>query len=408
MQTTNPDITNIDLDERDAILVVDDERGPRESLRMILSTGHRVITAESGREALDILRVEDIDLVTVDLNMPGIKGDQLVGIIRDEFPQIEIIIITGFGTLETAVSGIRRGVCDFLTKPFDVVQVNAAVTRALHRQQGRRRLVRFLEGVGTVLGRDRTADDILDELEDSAELQDRLRALLEDPALQPDMASSGNLDPGTVEFLELLAETIESRDSEMRGHARRVAFYSGLIADRLNLGATLQQHARITAFLHDLGKVGLPSDVIPSENTFTSAQRIAVEQHPLIGERLIQPLGLPCEIVRGMRHHHERWDGNGYPDQLKGDEIPLVARIVSVADAFDAIVGEHSYKPARGRSEALQELQANAGTQFDAYIVKVICEIAEVGIHGPTVSEIADRTLDGLEFAETLSGEKCR
>jgi putative two-component system response regulator len=406
MQTSKSEFPKPDPDHRGTILVVDDERGPRESLRMILSNEYRVITAENGSQALEILRTDDIDLVTVDLNMPGIKGDQLVGIIRDELPQIEIIIITGFGTLETAIAGIRRGVCDFLTKPFDVVQVNGAVSRALHRQQGRRRLVRFLEGVGTVLGRDRTAHDILAELEEDAQLQGRLRALLEDPSLQPDTTSSGSLDPRTVEFLELLAETIESRDPEMRGHARRVAFYAGLIADRMNLGVTLQQQARIAAFLHDLGKVGLPSEVILAGETFDSAQRSAVEQHPLIGERLIRPLGLPSEIEGAIRHHHERWDGTGYPDQLTGEEIPLLARIVCVADAFDAMVCQDYFTPARGRVEALQELQANAGTQFDAYIVKVICEIAEVGLHGPTTLDLVSNNLDGLEFAKSLSGEK--
>ena len=406
MQTSNPEAPTPNLDQRGAILVVDDERGPRESLRMILSSDYRVITAENGTEALEVLRGDEIDLVTVDLNMPGIKGDQLVGIIRDEFPQIEIIIITGFGTLETAVSGIRRGVCDFLTKPFDVVQVNGAVSRALHRQQGRRRLVRFLEGVGTVLGRDRTAQDILIELEESAQLQGRLRALLEDPSLQPDSLVSGNMDPRTVEFLELLAETIESRDPEMRGHARRVAFYAGLIADRMSLGITLQQQARISAFLHDLGKVGLPVEVIPCATTFGAAQRSVIEQHPLIGERLIRPLGLPDEIESAIRHHHECWDGKGYPDRLKGEEIPLLARIVAVADAFDAMVCEDSYTPARGRVEALQELQAKAGTQFDPYVVKVICEIAEVGIHGATPRELVGSALESLEFAESLSGEK--
>ena len=116
---------------RAQILVVDDERGPRESLRMILSGSHDVTTADEGAEALEILRTESIDLVTVDLNMPGMKGDELMRTVRSEFPQTEIIIITGCGSVETAVEGIRHGVFDYLTKPFDVVQVTASVERAL-------------------------------------------------------------------------------------------------------------------------------------------------------------------------------------------------------------------------------------------------------------------------------------
>jgi putative two-component system response regulator len=150
---------------RQQILVVDDERGPRESLRMILSGSHQVTTADEGAEALDILRTESIDLVTVDLNMPGMKGDELMRTIRAEFPQTEIIIITGCGSVETAVEGIRHGVFDYLTKPFDVVQVTASVERALSRRESRQRMVSFLEGISRVLGRNEDANIILEELD---------------------------------------------------------------------------------------------------------------------------------------------------------------------------------------------------------------------------------------------------
>ena len=132
-----PSSPSLESTERAQVLVVDDERGPRESLRMILSGSYDVATAESGAEALDLLRTTSIDLVTVDLNMPGMKGDELMRTVRAEFPQTEIIIITGCGSIETAVQGIRHGVFDYLTKPFDVVQVSASVERALERRQSR-------------------------------------------------------------------------------------------------------------------------------------------------------------------------------------------------------------------------------------------------------------------------------
>ena len=112
------------------VLIVDDERGPRESLRMILSQSHRVLQCESGVEALELLRSEDIDLMTLDLNMPGMMGEDLMRTVRADFPQVEIIIITGCGSIESAAEGIRYGICDYLQKPFDVVQVTAAVVRA--------------------------------------------------------------------------------------------------------------------------------------------------------------------------------------------------------------------------------------------------------------------------------------
>ena len=134
------------LVEKATILIVDDEMGPRESLRMILSPSNEVIVADCAREALEILRSTRVDLVTVDLNMPGMKGDELMRIIRRDFPDTEVVVITGCSSVETAVEGIRYGICDYLLKPFDVAQVNNAVGHALSRKRNRHRLVGFLEG----------------------------------------------------------------------------------------------------------------------------------------------------------------------------------------------------------------------------------------------------------------------
>ena len=144
------------------MLVVDDERGSRESLRMILAPHHNVIQAGSGAEALEALRTSKVELMTLDLNMPGMKGEDVMRVVRSEFPQVEIIVITGCGTLESATSGIRYGICDYLQKPFDVVQVTASVMRALSRQRARTRLSAFLEELGGVVGKDRDAHAILD------------------------------------------------------------------------------------------------------------------------------------------------------------------------------------------------------------------------------------------------------
>ena len=171
------------LTDRSRVLVVDDERGPRESLRMILSGRYEVVTATRGAEALEILRTDSIDLVTVDLNMPGMKGDELMRTIRRESPQTEIIVITGCGSVESAIEGIRHGVFDYLTKPFDVVQVTASVERALERQASRARMVGFLEGLSRILGRNRDAAIVLEELEASPLAQERLRSVLSEPVL---------------------------------------------------------------------------------------------------------------------------------------------------------------------------------------------------------------------------------
>jgi len=365
--------------ERAQVLIVDDERGPRESLRMILSGNYDVATADNGADALDQLRTTAIDLVTVDLNMPGMKGDELMRSIRAEFPQTEIIIITGCGSIETAVEGIRHGVFDYLTKPFDVVQVSASVERALERRASRTRMIGFLEGIGRVLGPNRDANVVLDELEASPIAQERLRAVLEEPAIGPEAGNSRIGGPSTTEFLEVLAETIESRDLFMRGHARRVAFFSDLLGAGLCLSREERQNVRMAAFLHDIGKVGAPSDVL-SGAIMPEQQRLdSVRTHSDVGERLLLPLGLDAPIAHTVRHHHERYDGAGYPDGLAGEDIPLASRIIGITDAFDAMTCERPYRRARTRDEALVELRSEAGGQFDPNIVGIFCELVMSG-----------------------------
>ncbi len=171
----------------ETILIVDDERGPRESLRMILASNYHVLQAQSGAEALERVRSERVDLITLDLNMPGMHGQELMRSVRSEFPQIEIVIITGCGSIESAAEGIRAGICDYIQKPFDVLRVSAAVDRALCRKRARERVGRVFSGLRD---RDALAATVIDE-------------------------------PRTLEFLEVLAETIEVEDRFMRGHARR-------------------------------------------------------------------------------------------------------------------------------------------------------------------------------------------
>ena len=365
--------------EKATVLIVDDERGPRESLRMILTPDHRVVQAQSGAEALEILGTETVDLVTLDLNMPGMKGQDLMHTIRSEYPEVEIIIITGCGSLESAADGIRSGICDYLQKPFDVVQVSASVTRALSRHRARTRLSSFLRELGGVVGRDRDAHAILDDVNRSQKMKGRLGGLLEDRA--PIESEAELLDPPrTVEFLEVLAETIETKDRYMRGHARRVAFYSSLIADRLCLSAEEQTRIRLAGFLHDIGKVGVPTDLLLRNGALCKEEREIVEKHSEIGSRLLKPLDIPASVASAIQHHHEWWDGRGYPDGLSGEDIPLAARIIAIADAYDTMNSEPPYRSALDRSAIEAEFKRFAGSQFDADLVKEFLAILESGV----------------------------
>lgn len=367
-------------DAQPTVLVVDDERGSRESLRMILSPHHNVLQAGSGAEALEALRTSKVELMTLDLNMPGMKGEDVMRVVRSEFPQTEIIVITGCGSLESATAGIRSGICDYLQKPFDVVQVTASVMRALSRQRARARLSAFLEELGGVVGKDRDAHAILSDVERSQKLRGRLGGLFSERAANQPVGGAPFDPPRTVEFLEVLAETIECKDRFMRGHARRVAMYAGLLADRLCLSAEDHEHVRISAFLHDLGKVGVPTDLLLRAGALDANERHLVEQHPEIGARLIKPLDIPASISLAIRHHHEWWDGSGYPDGLAGDDIPLSARIISVADAFDAMSCDRPYRRALARQVITDEFKHFGGRQFDPNLAKEIVVLLDTGV----------------------------
>ncbi len=324
-------------DPRPSVLVVDDERGPRESLRMILEPSHRVLQAACASDALEILRAQPVDVATLDLQMPGMRGDELMGALGLEFPGVELIVITGCGSVASAAAAVRQGICDYLQKPFDVVQVTSAVARAVARRNAR---LETRRGAG---------------------------------------ASSWG-EPRTLAFLELLAATIEAKDRFMRGHARRVAFYSGLVAERMGLADGERESLRMAAFLHDLGKVGVPTDLLRKPGALSPDERRIVEQHPAIGSGLLAPLDLPAAVSLALRHHHEWWNGRGYPDGIAAEGIPLVARIIGVADAFDAMTSDRPYRRTPGPERAAAELRRWAGVQFDPEISKQFLLCLEAGL----------------------------
>jgi putative nucleotidyltransferase with HDIG domain len=163
----------------------------------------------------------------------------------------------------------------------------------------------------------------------------------------------------------VLADTLESKDEYTHGHSRRVSYYAGLLADSAGLDTAVREEVRLASFLHDIGKVGVSNRLIMKDGRLTVEERAAVAKHPEIGENLLMPLGLPPGIIEGVRHHHEQYDGNGYPDRLAGEDIPITARIILIADAYDAMNSNRPYRRALPRVAIIREFKKHAGTQFD-------------------------------------------
>jgi putative nucleotidyltransferase with HDIG domain len=216
---------------------------------------------------------------------------------------------------------------------------------------------------------------LLHQIERSPRLRNRVGDLLAE--LEAPRGAEDRERARTSTFLEVLAEAIEAQHEFMRGHAQRTSFYAGLLCDRLCLAARDQEHVRMAGFLHDVGKVGVPSELLLRPGALDPQERRVVERHPVIGVGLVDPLGLATEVSMAIRHHH------GYPDGLYGGQIPLPARIVSVADAYDAMTSDRPYRRALTQQVAVEELQRFAGVQFDPVLVKeflCIVETADVDL----------------------------
>jgi putative nucleotidyltransferase with HDIG domain len=321
--------------------------------------------------------------------MPGMGGQDLMRRVHDEFPATETIVITGCATVESAAESVRMGICDYIEKPFDVVKVGAAVSRALARRRARSGLRSFLEELGNVVGRDQDAEQILHEVERSQKMRGRLARLLGERG-QEQSARADAEALRTADFLEVLAETIEAKAGYMRGHARRVSFYAGLLADRIGVYGKDQEQVRLAAFLHDLGKVGIPSELLMRAGGLDPNERRVMEQHPAIGARLVRPLLLQSDLTLAIQHHHEWWDGTGYPDGLAGNDIPYAARIVAIADAFDAMSCDRPYRRALRREVVLAELKRFAGVQFDPNLAKEFAGIVESSADDVDVTLLAE------------------
>jgi response regulator RpfG family c-di-GMP phosphodiesterase len=337
------------------ILVVDDELGPRESLRMILKPSYDVLTAETGARALELLAAHRVDVVTLDLKMPGLSGTEVLEAIKARDPRIEVIIITGYGSLKSATEAIRHGVADYIAKPFNVAEILAVVDRAVARREQALKaemLLRGLEGEGG--DPDRRAGSPF------AALRARLRGI---GKREPGAPAAASVD--SLEFVRVLAGALESKDAYTVGHSQRVAHYAAILGQDLGLTDRELRELQIASFLHDIGKVGVCEEYIKKQGRLTAEEWAVVRGHPEKGAELIAPLKLGAAVLSAVRHHHERIDGRGFPDRLGGSDLSVTARVVCIADAYDAMTSDRPYRRALPRDAARQELKRCAGTQFD-------------------------------------------
>jgi response regulator RpfG family c-di-GMP phosphodiesterase len=504
------------------ILVVDDEKPIREAMKEFLERRHsyRVLTAEDGFEALQILSKEKIDCCLTDISMPGVDGLELTERIQSLDNTIPVVVMTGYPSLESAIRTLKNGVVDFLIKPVRLDQLSMVIERTMRERslfvenvllkeevKGKQRIldlnreleekIRELETVNLILRRlDHPASsralfetlvnlcgeitscdeahfvildqekkepsvissfyegagegdkeshpvpqDLLDRMateglpvlvkgEDgkgnliAAPLKIRsspFGALVlkarngKGPLKERDLyyldflldkASSSienfalydNLYQSLFSILYAFVETLEARDAYTKQHSSRVTRYAVAMAKALDRPEEEIEILQVAANLHDIGKIGVPDHILLKPGKLTDEEYEVIKKHPLIGSHIIGHFDMWSKEQGVIRAHHERWDGRGYPDRLKEEQIPYLARIISIADVYDALTSDRSYRSKMPQGKAVALLRENAGSQFDPEISEIFLHLLDRGA--------MDLTLGPLERGQRHDGPR--
>ncbi len=335
----------------DRILVVDDEDSIREIVSSMLATaGYKCHQAASGNEALALLESgEKFELMLSDLMMANLDGIGLLERTKERFPDMPVVMVTAVHDISVALAAIRNGAYDYLLKPFEREQLLATVRRALEN----RRL----------------------KLENRA-YQTDLEALVEARTEQLRKAVV-DLERSYDITLEALGDALDKKDAETEGHSKRVTAFTIAIARAMGLSKDQIAVIARGAFLHDIGKMAVPDAILRKPGKLTPDEILIMQEHCYHGYEILKKIPFLNEAAEIVYAHQERFDGTGYPRGLKGDQIPLGARMFSVADTLDAITSDRPYRPAQSLAAARAEIARWSGRQFDPEVVKVFLEMDE-------------------------------
>ena len=350
-------------DTKPTILIVDDEAGPRDAVKVILRPFFNIRSAETASSAITILNTQSIDLIVLDQKLPDRQGMDLLQDIKHTYADIEVIIITGHGSVESAMEGIRHGAAGYLLKPFNVTELVTLVNQTLEKKRRLNCIRGFLRSSSALWGSD----------QESAQAWQRLTVGYQ-ALLHPPQGSTINQE-GDNDILRLLSEVLESTNRQLLNRSSRVSFYATLMGTRLNLSGDAQQALVLGAFLHDIGKAHLGGDGLSNDQGASSGEDVLQAQHPEKGARFIRSAGLSADICQIVLHHHERWDGQGFPHGLSKDEIPFLARIVSIAQAFDHGMMDLQGRPPQTVDQTLCEIARESHAQFDPMLLDLFTEV---------------------------------
>jgi response regulator RpfG family c-di-GMP phosphodiesterase len=339
-----------DKREKVQALVVDDEAAVVTLLCARLTIeGYESKGASNAEEARARLEEEQFDLVICDLRMPGMTGLELLKEVRVRFPHLAFIICTGEDDVRTGIEAMKQGAADYLVKPLQLDGMMASIVRALDKQR------------------------LTIELE---QYRGRLEDMVEQRTRQLKSAIA-RIEHTYDETLAALGGALELRDIETQGHSRRVTHYCLEMARAMQCSNEDLRTIARGSFLHDIGKIGIPDAILLKPDRLSEAETAVMQTHARIGYELVCRIAFLTPAAQIVLTHQERWDGTGYPQGLRGKEIPLGARIFSVADTLDAMTSDRPYRSALSFAAAREEIARQAGRQFDPDVVAVFMAIPE-------------------------------
>lgn len=310
------------------ILVVDDEPAILDLLvRILKRDGYQPITATNGVEALELVAREAPDLILLDVTMPKLDGFAVCKQLKDneQTALIPVTMLTGVDDREYRRRGLEVGADDFLTKPFEQSLLRARLLSQLRIKR------------------------LTDQLE------------------------------RTEHVIFMLALAVEAKDTYTEGHLRRLSSYSEQLALAAGLGLDQVKAIRFGGLLHDIGKISIDDAILRKPGKLTDEEYTQIKQHPEYGARIVAPMRFAGEVGPIILHHHERWAGDGYPHGLRGEEIPIGARIVAIVDAYDAMMTDRPYRRSLGLDETLRRLRAGSGREWDPQLLEIFINLVESG-----------------------------
>ncbi|MEI6127459.1 MAG: HD domain-containing phosphohydrolase [Pseudomonadota bacterium] len=323
-------------DKKNSILIVDDDSFIRDIiLKCLEAEGHACRTADSAEKALELLGQDSYSLIISDMMMPGKSGIELLAIVRRQYPDVAFIMVTAVDDRKTAVQALQLGAYGYVIKPFDLNEITIGVVNALER----RRLA-------------------MESKEYEKLLENKVKARTSEIRYREE------------EICLRLTSACEYRDEETGTHNRRLGLYAFLLADQLGWTSQQMDDIRIAACMHDIGKIGVPDNILLKAGSLTAEEFEIIKSHPLIGSQILDGSDIPVlQMAQSIAlSHHEKWDGSGYPYGFAGEDIVEAARLVAILDVYDALVHKRIYRQALPEEEALQIMKKDTGKHFDPAI----------------------------------------